>query len=109
MNQPSKLKVLVFVVAYNAEKTIASVIDRIPRQLHEKYDLSLLIIDDCSRDNTRNVARSHLEEDFWCPASVLRNPENQGYGGNQKVGYHYAIVKAMLGLYVDVCAAEGVE
>lgn len=92
MNQPSKLKVLVFVVAYNAEKTIASVIDRIPRQLHEKYDLSLLIIDDCSRDNTRNVARSHLEEDFWCPASVLRNPENQGYGGNQKVGYHYAIV-----------------
>ena len=23
--------------------------------------------------------------------TVLRNPENQGYGGNQKIGFHYAI------------------
>ena len=22
---------------------------------------------------------------------ILYNPENQGYGGNQKIGYHYAI------------------
>lgn len=91
MNALFKPKVLVFIVAYNAEKTIASVVDRIPRQLSDTHDVSLLIIDDCSRDDTRGVAQSHLDKGFWCPALVLRNPENQGYGGNQKVGYHYAI------------------
>ena len=25
------------------------------------------------------------------PLQVLCNPINQGYGGNQKIGYHYAI------------------
>ena len=23
--------------------------------------------------------------------TVLYNPKNQGYGGNQKIGYHYAV------------------
>lgn len=91
MNALPKPRVLVFVVAYNAEKTIASVVDRIPRQLSDTHDVSLLIIDDCSQDDTRGVAQSHLDKGFWCPALILRNPENQGYGGNQKVGYHYAI------------------
>jgi glycosyltransferase involved in cell wall biosynthesis len=87
-----KLKVLVFIVAYNAEKTIVSVLDRIPSELTKKFDVSLLIIDDCSRDQTLNIARAHLSKGYWCPAIALRNPENLGYGGNQKVGYHYAIV-----------------
>jgi glycosyltransferase involved in cell wall biosynthesis len=91
VNLPARLKVLVFIVAYNAEKTIVGVTERIPRQLSENYDLSLLIIDDCSWDNTRDVAQNHLDRGFWCPSLVLRNPENQGYGGNQKVGYYYAI------------------
>ena len=91
VNLSAKLKVLVFVVAYNAEKTIVSVIERIPRQLSQNYDLSLLIIDDCSKDTTQVIAQNYLEKGFWCHFLVLRNPENQGYGGNQKVGYHYAI------------------
>jgi glycosyltransferase involved in cell wall biosynthesis len=91
MNSSAKLKVLIFVVAYNAEKTITNVIGRIPQQLSQSYDLSLLIIDDCSKDNTAEVARNHLEKGFWCTSLVLRNVENQGYGGNQKLGYHYAI------------------
>ncbi|WAR46604.1 glycosyltransferase [Methylomonas rapida] len=91
MSQSVKQKVLIFIVAYNAEKTIVSVIDRIPRQLLNHFDLSLLIIDDCSKDNTQRVAFNHLKNGYWCPFMVMRNPENQGYGGNQKVGYHYAI------------------
>jgi glycosyltransferase involved in cell wall biosynthesis len=91
MSSSSKLKVLIFVVAYNAEKTITSVIERIPQQLSQNFDISLLVIDDCSNDNTQIVAHNHLEKGFWCASLVLRNIENQGYGGNQKVGYHYAI------------------
>ncbi len=91
MSSLTRLKVLIFIVAYNAEKTIASVIERIPFQLSEKYDASLLIIDDCSRDRTQEVACTHLDKGFWCSSTVLRNSKNQGYGGNQKIGYHYAI------------------
>ena len=91
MNSMQKLKVLIFIVAYNAEKKIDSVLQRIPKELSETYEISVLIIDDCSKDATQAVALDHLNAGFWCSYQVLRNPTNQGYGGNQKIGYHYAI------------------
>ncbi|MDJ0879789.1 MAG: glycosyltransferase family 2 protein, partial [Halieaceae bacterium] len=90
MAQPPMTKVLIFVVAYNAEKTIVDVTERIPNSLADGYDTSLLIIDDCSSDATAEVAREHLSKGYWCPYEVLKNPINQGYGGNQKIGYLYA-------------------
>ena len=66
LKPPSKLKALILVVAYNAEKTIVNVIERIPQQLADHHDLTLLIIDDCSLDNTLGIALSHLEKGFWC-------------------------------------------
>ena len=91
VNNPKKVKVLVFVVAYNAANTIESVIKRIPSGISNSFDVSLLIIDDCSADNTQQIAIKQLEQNFWCSYLVLRNPQNQGYGGNQKIGYQYAI------------------
>ena len=91
MNTVVRLKVLIFVVAYNAENTIVSVIDRIPKELNENYDVFLLVIDDHSKDNTQLVASNHVRNGFWCNSLILRNVENQGYGGNQKLGYHFAI------------------
>lgn len=88
-----RLKVLIFIVAYNAEKLIVSVLDRIPKTLAADYDTEVLIIDDCSRDSTAEVAqRSVGERAYAYPVTVLRNPVNQGYGGNQKIGYRYAIL-----------------
>jgi len=87
-----KPKVLVFIVAYNAEKTIDNVVRRISPNLAEWYDIEILIIDDASRDST--FVRSHFiskEPEFAFPICALFNPVNQGYGGNQKLGYHYAI------------------
>ena len=87
----TKLKVLIFIVAYNAGKKIVSVIERIPKTVFSLYDVSLLIIDDCSKDNTQQIAQDYLEGKADFNFSVLRNPVNQGYGGNQKIGYYYAI------------------
>ena len=88
-----KPKVLVFIVAYNAEKTIAKVLRRIPHEaLSTQYQVEVLIIDDASQDMTFEAgiaARSAGSPSF--PLHVLFNPKNQGYGGNQKIGYHYAI------------------
>jgi len=85
-----KLKILIFVVAYNAEKTIVNLLQRIPKSLAKNYNVSILIIDDCSHDLTQKTAIQYTNN-FWCPVTVLKNMTNQGYGGNQKLGYYYAI------------------
>jgi glycosyltransferase involved in cell wall biosynthesis len=88
----AKKRVLVFIVAYNAETTIRDVLTRIPRELNDEYDVEILVIDDASQDATfeagENVKASGSLPFRLC---VLTNPDNQGYGGNQKIGYHYAI------------------
>src|SRR5581483_3768142 len=83
-------RVLIFVVAYNAETTIQSVLDRIPAELRTS-DVEVLVIDDSSKDETfaRGLAYDNTTSNFRL--TVLRTPENQGYGGNQKLGYRYAI------------------
>ena len=87
-----KQRVLIFIVAYNAEKTIESVLERIPHSLADAYDVEVLIIDDSSQDATferGEAARQANTLPF--PLHVLFNPVNQGYGGNQKIGFHFAI------------------
>jgi len=82
-------RVLIFIVAYNAESTIRNVIERISLD-QSLYDIEILIIDDSSPDETFEVG---LQIKSSCPykLTVLKNAANQMYGGNQKIGYHYAI------------------
>ena len=92
MTNRKKPRVLVFVVAYNAERTIGSVLSRIPASLAEDYDVEILAIDDASRDRTFEIGHQvEAAGSLSLPLRVLFNPINQGYGGNQKIGYHYAI------------------
>lgn len=88
---PRKPRVLVFIVAYNAEKTIARVIRRIPASQLENYEIEVLIIDDASHDETFEKSYETSKRPLPFPVRALFNPVNQGYGGNQKIGYHYAI------------------
>src|SRR5437764_5382909 len=83
-------RVLIFIVAYNAENTIEKVLGRIPAAL-QSHDLEVLIIDDFSRDETFRIGLRCQEKHPRLKITVLRTPENQGYGGNQKLGYRYAI------------------
>ena len=83
-------RILIFVVAYNAGKTIASVLDRIPTELRGG-NVEVLVIDDFSQDDTFSAGVAYENKDADFQIRVLRTPENQGYGGNQKLGYHYAI------------------
>jgi glycosyltransferase involved in cell wall biosynthesis len=65
---------------------------RIPAQLDEDYQLEILVIDDASQDRTFELgAAIEQSKALPFPLTVLRNPDNQGYGGNQKIGYHYAL------------------
>jgi glycosyltransferase involved in cell wall biosynthesis len=84
-------RVLVFVIAYEAESSLASVLDRIPRELFERFACEILVVDDHSTDRTFDIGAEYRRAHPDVPMVVLRNGVNQGYGGNQKVGYSYAI------------------
>jgi len=88
-----KKRVLIFVVSYRAEKFVAAVLARIPPAVWDNptYEAEVLVIDDESPDETflRVVDYQRQHPEFRITA--LRNPTNQGYGGNQKLGYRYAI------------------
>jgi glycosyltransferase involved in cell wall biosynthesis len=84
-------KFLIFIVSFNAERHIASVFSRIPYdRLPEGTEL--LLIDDASNDSTFVAAQ---EASRNCPikCTLLKNPVNLGYGGNQKLGYEFAITQ----------------
>ncbi len=85
-------KVAVFIVAYNAENFLHSVVERIPKWIISKF-VEIFVIDDCSCDSTFNVALQ-LKKDYpGLLLNVYRTPFNRGYGGNQKLGYLYCIEK----------------
>src|SRR4051812_90187 len=87
-----KPRLLILIVAYNAEKTISQVLARVPHQLAEEYDVEVLVLDDSSQDRTFEQSKGTQREGALpFPLHVLFNPVNQGYGGNQKIGYHFAI------------------
>jgi glycosyltransferase involved in cell wall biosynthesis len=81
-------RLLIFLVAYHAESTVGRVLTRIPNVIAQEYDVEVLVIDDASTDETvKRAADTRLT----FPMTVLSNPVNLGYGGNQKVGYRYAL------------------
>jgi glycosyltransferase involved in cell wall biosynthesis len=80
------------VVAYNAEHSITQVLERIPPALAEEHEVEVLVLDDSSQDLTfEKSGEIQRGGRLAFPLHVLFNPVNQGYGGNQKIGYHYAI------------------
>jgi len=86
-------KIIICIVAYDAESTIRNVLDRIPREVKEKV-AEFVVFDDESRDGTVRVAEAWRSENpQYSNFHVYRNPHNLGYGGNQKRCYRYCIEK----------------
>ena len=84
------MKNLIFIVAYNHENFISSVLERLPEEI-KNSDFHILVIDDASEDNTFNTAINWANKNKNIGITVLKNKKNLGYGGNQKVGFRYAI------------------
>ena len=81
-----KIKLLIFIVAYNAEKTIKSVVNRIPKVLFKNFNLEIIIIDDMSSDATLEVSKKikkYYKKSF--KLNIFSNPINQGYGEGTRV------------------------
>jgi glycosyltransferase involved in cell wall biosynthesis len=83
-------RVGIILVAYNAEHTINAVLDRIPETFWNRC-AGVWLSDDGSGDATHKMAVEWRLLHPELPLTIVRQPVNLGYGGNQKAGYHWAI------------------
>ncbi|MBA3944550.1 MAG: glycosyltransferase family 2 protein [Herpetosiphonaceae bacterium] len=84
----------ILIVAYNAETTLRSVLQRIPQPIMDKVE-EIFVFDDCSQDATYEVGEQHKQSIGADKLSIYRNPVNLMYGGNQRRGYQYAIERGL--------------
>ena len=82
-------KIGILVVAYNAATTLAEVLDRIPTDFRPRIH-EVLVADDHSQDSTYLVGVGYKATSDL-PLTIVKHPQNLGYGGNQKWGYRWAI------------------
>ena len=85
------MKIGILIVAYNAQETLAKVLDRIPLEFAKQID-SILVCDDARTDDTHNVGLQY-QSNSQLPLTIVRHEINLGYGGNQKTGYQWALEK----------------
>ncbi|WP_394824004.1 glycosyltransferase [Pendulispora albinea] len=93
LEKSDRPRLLIFVIAYHAESTLRQVLERVPRAIFDEYACEVLVVDDASTDRTFEIGQDYRHVHPETPMTVLRNERNQGYGGNQKVGYTYAIAE----------------
>ncbi len=74
-------KIVVVLPAYNAALTLKRTYDEIPFDIVD----DVVLVDDCSKDNTVEVAKSVGIK------HIISHEKNKGYGGNQKTCYDKAL------------------
>jgi glycosyltransferase involved in cell wall biosynthesis len=84
----------IFIINYNAVSHLIGTIQRIPREVYDRVE-EIFVIDDCSTDNSYYAALGFKHEAQIEKLTVKRNISNQGYGGNQKIGYRYALDRGL--------------
>ena len=85
-------RVAIFIVCYVAEHHIERVLSRIPDWV-AKVLVEVFVVDDSSQDETVQRAVNSAWAASNGPLRVFQTPYNQGYGGNQRLGYLYAIAR----------------
>jgi glycosyltransferase involved in cell wall biosynthesis len=86
-------RVALFIVCYNAERHIDQVLARIPKWVANRL-AEVYVIDDSSSDGTVQKAVASQWTEGSAALRIFRTPYNQGYGGNQRLGFRYAIAQA---------------
>jgi glycosyltransferase involved in cell wall biosynthesis len=80
------MKISIVMPCYNEMHTIEAIVQKV-LQVDLPFERELVIVDDCSKDNTRDYLRT-LES---CPAiKVVYHEQNQGKGAALQTGFAYA-------------------
>lgn len=85
----------ILVLTYNASQLIEKTLNRIPEGLWQFIE-EVFVFDDCSPDDTygvlEEIIKTHPHKD---KITITKNQTNQRYGGNQKLGYSYALKRGI--------------
>ena len=81
-----KVKTLIMLPCYNEQHSLPKLLDDLIAADHpEKYSLHIVVINDCSKDDTANVARQHK-------VNLINLPVNLGIGGAVQSGLKFALL-----------------
>ena len=95
-------RMLLFIPAYNCEKQICRVLDQLDKQVLSYFE-EVLVVNNRSTDDTEKAVLEYLKEHPDLPVKLMRNTENYGLGGSQKMAFHYALDHG----YDYVCMLHG--
>lgn len=88
-------KISVVVPMYNAEKYVSNCIESIINQSIGFENLEVIIVDDCSTDNSRKIAEKYANE--YANIAVLQTEKNTGVAGHARnVGVEIATGKYIM-------------
>src|SRR5476651_2655532 len=78
-------KILIIIPCYNEEDSLPLVLAELAAlTLPDAYKIKVIVINDCSTDNTKTVADQHH-------TTVIDLPMNLGIGGAVQTGFKYAL------------------
>lgn len=83
-----KLKIFVVIPAYNCEKFILHLFERIPAKLYEKI-CKIIVINDGSIDNTQEIVEEITKK--YKKTFLINNKKNEGYASVQKKAFDYCL------------------
>jgi glycosyltransferase involved in cell wall biosynthesis len=81
-------KIFVVIPAYQAERTIRQVFERLPRELDVK-DITHVVVNDGCRDQTASIVRDIIAT--RPNVRMLEHERNRGYAQAQKTGFSFAL------------------
>ena len=83
-------KILLFIPAYNCEKQICRVLNQLNHKVLAYID-EVLVVNNRSTDGTEAEVLEYIERNPEKPIRLMRNTDNYGLGGSQKMAFHYAV------------------
>lgn len=85
------MKLSIIIPAYNEEKTIATVLDKIRNvTLVNEIEKEIIVVNDCSVDNTENEILKYIEENNSIDIKYFKHSVNKGKGAALHTGFENA-------------------
>ncbi len=85
------MKLSIVIPCYNEAKTIRTIVDRV--RASPVKDKEIIIVDDCSRDGTRDLLRTQI---MPLVDKIIFHEVNQGKGAALRTGFHAATGDAVI-------------
>ena len=84
-------KLLIFIISYKASHRLRDVFNKIPFKKLKKYNIEILISDDCSKDNSILYAKKIKKKNLNKKIFINENKKNLGYGSHIKKCLDFAL------------------